>query len=237
MLYCPQCGAEYREGYSSCSDCHVLLTREKPAVSDTYQESAPPEPGDPNKDPFCAFWRGTDARVLEELGTVLEEVGIPYKVVRREDRLFNRMDMPKLLLGVPASLYEKAEQAVVDAFSAQPLLRDTDGLVPESLAKKLDFDEDEPAVELPDSSLPSAIQSRPNSNSGILQEWFPEDATVEVWRGNSSDSWMMEMSLQENEIRFRSETQNDDQQLYVLPEDESRAREIIREIVESTPPG
>jgi len=233
MLYCPQCGAEYREGYSSCSDCHVLLVRERRPDMNTEQESVP-QPGDPNRDPFCAFWRGTDARVLEELGSVLEEAGIPYKVVRREDRLFNRMDLPKFLLGVPASFYEKAEQIVVDAFSGQPLLRDMDGFVPESLGKKLDFDENEPPMELKDSSLQN--NSNSSRNSVLLREWFPEDAIVQVWSGDACDSSMIQMSLQENEIRFRSETQNEKQQLYVLPEDESRAREIIREILESSPP-
>jgi hypothetical protein len=227
VLYCPKCGTEYREGYSSCADCHVLLSREKPSDEDA------PEPGDTNRDPFCSFWQGTDARVLGELSEVLEEAGILYKVVRREDRLFNRMDLPKLLLGVPASLYETAEQAVGDAFTGRPLLRDTDGLVPKSLEKKLDFDQDEPDMELTDSSPQD--DRRTQQSSTLLMEWFPADATVEAWKGHSSDSWMIEMSLQENEIRFRSETQDYDRQLFVLPQDEPRAREIIREIVESSP--
>lgn len=230
MLYCPQCGAEYREGYSSCSDCHVLLVRERPVKA----EELAAQPGDPNRDPFCAFWQGTDARVLGELIAVLAEAGIPYKTLRREDRLFNRMDQPKLQLGVPASLYEKAEQVVVAAFSAQPLLRDMDGFLPESMGKRFDFDEDEPAMELKDSPITGdAVSPR---SSALSEDWFPEDANVEVWRGNSNDSWMLEMSLKENEIHFRSETENEVRQLFVVPEDETRTREIIREILEGTPP-
>jgi len=192
------------------------------------------QPGDPNEDPFCKFWQGTDTRVLGELCAVLNEAGISFNTIRREDRLFNRMDLPKLLLGVPVSLYEKAEQAVVDAFSGQPLLRDTDGFISSTLQKSLDFDEDEPAMELADN--PAQGESGISEDRALLREWFPEDATVEVWRGEPSDAWMIEMSLKENEIHFRSETQNEKKRLFVVPEGETRAREIIREILESSPP-
>lgn len=232
MLYCPQCGAEYREGISSCSDCHVLLVRDK-LERDFSQESVH-EPGDPNEDPFCKFWVGNDDRVLSELQSVLDEAQIPHKTVRREDWLLNRLDHARLNLGVPASVYERAEQAVGDAFSSQPLLRDTDGLIPESLQKKLDFDQDEPSMELPDFGLqPERTKSR---SSDLLGEWYPEDATSQVWNGDDPNTKdMIEMSLHENEIHTRWETQGKLFEVFVLPEDETRAREIIREIVESTP--
>lgn len=234
MPYCPQCGAEYREGYSSCSDCQVLLVRERPGLVNSRQESVP-EPGDPNEDPFCSFWVGNDDRVLGELRAVLDEAQIPHKTVKREDWLLNRMDHTRLQLGVPASLYERAEQAVGDAFSSQPLLRDTDGLVPESLHKKLDFDQDEPELELADSSLENEVI--PAKPSEFASDWFPEDATVEVWSGNDPQTLdMIEMSLRENEIRARSEANQEKSVVYVQPRDETRAREIIREIVEATPP-
>lgn len=232
MLYCPKCGAEYREGYSSCSDCDVLLVRERPVAANSER---PPEPGDPNRDPFCSFWKGTDARVLAELCTVLDEARIPHKTVSREDRLFNRMDQPRLELGVPASLYEKAEQAVGDAFSTQPLLRDTDGLVPESLQKSLDFDQDEPSLELADAPL-GEVRTK-DSPAAFVGERYSEDATAEVWAGAAQDVIeMIDLSLRENEIRTRWETTARASTAFVLPEDEARAREIIREILEGSPP-
>jgi Putative prokaryotic signal transducing protein len=30
-MYCPQCGVEYRAGFTECSDCHVPLSAETPA--------------------------------------------------------------------------------------------------------------------------------------------------------------------------------------------------------------
>ncbi len=29
-MYCPECGAEYREGYEQCADCRVPLVPERP---------------------------------------------------------------------------------------------------------------------------------------------------------------------------------------------------------------
>lgn len=28
MMYCPKCGAEYRDGFTECTDCEALLVRE-----------------------------------------------------------------------------------------------------------------------------------------------------------------------------------------------------------------
>jgi hypothetical protein len=67
--------------------------------------------------------------------------------------------------------------------------------------------------------------------------WYPEDATAKVWEGEPAEAReMIEMSLRENDIRMRWEMQNAKPQLFVLPEDEERAREIVREIVEGQPP-
>lgn len=137
-MICPKCGAEYRQGYTSCADCHVFLVAERAkagsgrsawpqpvddepvsyeraAESDDRGEPAP-EPGDPAEDPFCSFWKGNDARVCVELCAVLDEVGIPHKTVHRQDHLFNFNNQPAYELGVPASFYEQAELAVKEAF-------------------------------------------------------------------------------------------------------------------------
>src|SRR5215475_1887010 len=139
-MICPKCGAEYRQGYTTCADCHVFLVPESPkagnvgsrwqqpvdnepvseerlAESDgVYRGDPAPEPGDPTEDPFCSFWKGNDARVCAELCTVLDEAGIPHKTVHRRDHLFNLNNQAGYELGVPASLYEKAELTVKEAF-------------------------------------------------------------------------------------------------------------------------
>src|SRR5215475_2982726 len=122
-MICPKCGAEYRQGYTSCADCEVDLVA-APADGGTAlaafladeKTRSRTEVGDPTEDPFCSFWKGNEARVCAELCTVLDEAGIPHKTVHRRDHLFNFNNQSGYELGVPASLYEKAELAVKEAF-------------------------------------------------------------------------------------------------------------------------
>jgi hypothetical protein len=107
-MTCPKCGAEYRPGFTRCADCEVDLVAERPGEAG--------RPGDPEDDPFCSFWQGMDARVCTELGSVLDEAGIPYKTIHRQDHLFNFASHVPYQIGVPASLYEAAELAVKEAF-------------------------------------------------------------------------------------------------------------------------
>jgi hypothetical protein len=70
------------------------------------------------------------------------------------------------------------------------------------------------------------------------KNWYPEDATLEVWGGNLKDrGFVVEMSLKENRINYRVVMESDElKRVFVMPEDEARAREIVREIVEGAPP-
>jgi hypothetical protein len=61
---------------------------------------------------------------------------------------------------------------------------------------------------------------------------------LEVWSGNPEE-WgsLFEMSLKENRINYRVTAESDElKRVFVMPEDEVRAREIVREIVEGDPP-
>jgi len=192
--------------------------------NDVYRGDAQAELGDSGEDPFCSFWKGADARVCAELCTVLDEAGIPHKTIHRQDHLFNIANQSPYELGVPASLYEKAELEVKEAFGtdeetgagAVPLL-------PPPHGDSADFEK----------GLHDAIAD--------ANEWlgprYPEDATVEVWSGPEMDAGdMIEMSLKENDVMTRVESDSQRVKLFVLPEDEARAREIVREIVEGAPP-
>jgi hypothetical protein len=64
-------------------------------------------------------------------------------------------------------------------------------------------------------------------------------ATSAVWTGSGEDAGRAEFlgeALKENEIPVRIEVHGSETTLYVPPEEEMLAREIIREIVEGAPP-
>jgi len=69
-------------------------------------------------------------------------------------------------------------------------------------------------------------------------DWDRLDQGVEVWSGNDSRvADFLRESLRTNEIAFRTRGESSSQQkLEVHPNDAARAREIVREILEGTPP-
>ena len=242
---------------------------DSPAILDGGPESseAPATPGDPRKDPFCSFWKGVDLRVCTEICTVLDEAGIPHKTIRRQDHLFNFNNQAPYEVGVPASLYEKAELAIQEAFGTDaegaedgvyeseeakllpeqthhvtdagilsPLMNIAKSQGRELLRELNDSEEDSEA------NRESNAEAEPASGGDLRAaeasgSWYPEDATATVWEGEPAETReMIELSMQENDIRTRLEIEDGKPRLYVLPEDEERAKEIVREILEGQPP-
>ena len=69
-MYCPQCGVEYRDGFTECADCHVPLS---PGV-------LPPEPAAPF-DPtigLVVVLETNDPIQLALAKGLLEDAGVPY---------------------------------------------------------------------------------------------------------------------------------------------------------------
>jgi hypothetical protein len=179
-------------------------------------------------------------------------------MIRRQDHLFNWSHQSPYQIGVPASFYEKAELAIKDAFGTDeekgenPLLLSEENSA--SIQKLMDMPLEEKLPGRPEEEVPSLLdqltwRNRRGDGEAKLEEettrvstpdnegWYPEDATAEVWEGEPAEAReTIEMSLQENDIRTRWELQDEKPQLFVLPEDEERATEIVREIIEGRPP-
>lgn len=230
-MFCPQCKAEYRQGFTHCADCDVDLVWEMPKAA--IELRPVDEPGDPNNDPFCSFWKGEDPRVHAELCTVLDEAGIPHHTVCRRDHLFNLLNLAGYEVGVPFSLFEQAENAVKEAYGTD----DVEDVGTEEL-KGLLQDRPQRSRRLPATLTPAPEENIPGPPSaGDEQGWYPEDATVKVWGTASGEPGeFLVAALHENGIRCRLDKSGQCFVLYVLPQDEDRAREIVREVFEGTPP-
>ena len=243
-MYCPRCGTEYREGFTHCVDCDVDLVWEPPQTAivarhtdewGQVHDTIPGEPGDPNSDPFCSFWKGDDARVHAELCEVLDEAAIPHNTVFRRDHLFNLTNYPAYEVGVPFSMFQRAENAVKEAYGTDEVEEvGTTELQGRALPERSSAPQKLPATLTPpvDEDIPGP------PNPGELGDWFPEDATVKVWSsGGRSDAHaeFLVAALHENGIHCRVDHLARNVELYVLPEDEGRAGEIVREVVENRP--
>ena len=128
-------------------DLPQVVADEEPAEGDTDETPSMGDDGFPanfthqnEEDPFCAFWEGDDTRICAEICGVLDEAAIPHRVLRRESSLFRLSPNSQMKIGVPFSLYQKAERVVVEAFGTAEETRLLAAPVEESLS-----DSDDPA--------------------------------------------------------------------------------------------
>jgi hypothetical protein len=255
-MYCPQCKAEYRPGFTRCADCDVDLVYEPPASASGSSETG--RRGENPDDPFCSFWRGDDPRIHAELCELLNGEGIPHKTIRREDHLFNLNTKSAFEIGIPFSQFEKAEAAIKDAYDTEEEQQDPALLLPYAegyapgvrgvfpwrpladgfVGAAICGEEERESAAAAAPEEPDADEQSGNILSGRdPRNWNPEEATVQVWLGEQSyPGEMIEMALRENQIHARFEKGNGRNAIYVLPEDEIRAREIVKEVVEGVPP-
>ena len=83
-MYCPQCGCEYRDGFSECSDCHVpLLAGTRPPGQ--------ADPFDPTLDLVVVLETNDSFQVALVKG-LLEEAGIPFYILGQIATLVNDVD-------------------------------------------------------------------------------------------------------------------------------------------------
>jgi hypothetical protein len=240
-MICPRCKAEYRDGFTSCADCHVDLVWELPKRAIEMRQTGElgeyrvaGGPGDPNEDPFCSFWKGNDPRLHVELCGVLDDAGIPHNTVHRRDHLFNLHNYFAYEVGVPFSMYEWAGKVVKEAYGVEDV---TDAGV-----RELQWFADRLGRAIPCyRKLPESLTPREKENipgpPSARGETDGYRATVKIWStevGEPSD--FLVAALHENGIRCRFDSSGRRTGLYVLPEDEARAREIVREVVEGEPP-
>lgn len=66
-MYCPECGSEYREGFTQCADCGAALVASLPAAARPARDAA-----------YVTVFDGTDPGVLAVAESLLVEAGIPY---------------------------------------------------------------------------------------------------------------------------------------------------------------
>ena len=267
-MICPECKSEYREGFTVCADCEVPLVAQPPAppsvsLSDHQTDTNPSNFFDTqdSEDPFCTFWEGEDPRICADICSVLDDTSIPHRVLRQDPHIFRIRADSHIKVGVPFSLFEKAENAVSEAFGgaaeAHRLLRPgvsnpaqfTD-LVQLALKKRWQeekkrspflFADAGTAERQQDGESATAEESstEPTDAAKIAasQNGDGEPLTQEVWSGTAIHIGdFIATCLKENAIHFCSATGSENMRIFVSEADEPRACEIVREVVDATPP-
>jgi len=213
-MICPQCKCEYVRGVTQCADCGVPLV-----------DALEPENATPRDDVRIVLaWQGNDPSEGDRLKRALEGAGIEFLDGNSKSfDLFN-----------PSGSKQEIWVATADRDAARKIILDEEG--------RIDPDELTPegieSLTLPESDAPDS-EDRADELQDLTEEWNEDDPVVEAWNGESeqlADSLIA--CLREVGIASRkvSESAADHWRVVVRPAQESRAKEIVREVVEASPP-
>ena len=162
------------------------------------------------------LWAGEDPALHSSLVEELEAAGIPF------------IDKPT----GDDEVAPTADTLPIDwkaRFGFEVAVPSSSLAAAEKILEKL-LDEEPVDMELSanDSPEPAAAEAR-SAHLGTT--------TCAVWSGSdNAQAGFLSQALKENEIPVRVETHGSETTVYVPPEEEMLAREIIREIVEGAPP-
>ena len=215
-MFCPVCKTEYREGFMRCSDCGGALVTSLPA--------------EPDLDPGSAevLWAGIDPNTFAAIKAALQGADIPFQETGQSSPIiYASLRQPYEIWTYKRD--HDAAQCVLDSVfrEASP--------EPEPVADQGEENEQDNSGELAD-ALPDELPG-PVADD-LIENFHPDDATSEVWSGEEAAmAEFLKDSLQANGIGCAIRDAGlDKHRVCVKPSDGSRAREIIRQVLDASPP-
>jgi hypothetical protein len=210
-MICPNCKCEYIKGVTQCADCGVPLVDQLDAAPDPRKAS-----------PIVSVWEGGDPGERAAVTEALKEAGIPVVDQDSAGHLFFPSMNPKSGIFVSAENLECAKKVLADleAWEDSEELSEGDSAeLPESDGSDKDDDEDD------------------DVQADLSEEWHEDDPVSEVWKGSEEDiADTLSMCLREIGIGSLKLSENGLWRLVVRPEKEAKAKEVVREVVDASPP-
>jgi hypothetical protein len=211
-MFCPNCKCEYIRGVTQCADCGVALV----------DQLESPDADSADDVQIVSIWQGKDQVECDQAGKALEAAGIAF-AVQDSDCTFSFLATdPTMGIWVSADDQEKARKVLLDVEGRA----DLDELTPEEIE----------SLALPDSQG-DGQDERDDKESDLSREWDEDEAVAEVWTGGQEDfADTLAACLKEVGIASRKLPEEGHFRVVVRPQQESRAKEIVREVVEASPP-
>jgi hypothetical protein len=217
-MFCPDRKAEYRPGFTRCSDCDVALVER---LEETEIHTNKPEPSGAAE----LLWTGTDMQTRDEIIDALETAQITYH--ERRDQVGSLPGWSRHVYAIftHARDHRAANAALEDAVRRR-----------ESAPEEMDDGPGESDLAAPE---PQAAEDDDNL-SDVRPDYVPEDfdpdeATVEVWRGQDATTRENLITCLRG-IGIGSATNDSAGQLRicVTPASQKRAKEMIRQVIEAS---
>jgi hypothetical protein len=216
-MFCPNCKAEYRDGFTQCADCDVALVRR---LNDaTFPSNRPKLPDGPE-----LLWTGTDEGLAAQIESALDSAQISHHERARDSGMLPGLSQPVYAIFIHARDHQAAHAAVDD------------------LVRRFEGDPHEGDAEPNDSDAPAAIPDADDEDDGsdVPQDYVPDDfdpaeATVEVWSGSDA-------TVRNNLVTFLGGigigSATDDSagklRIRVTPSSQKRALEMIRQVMDAS---
>lgn len=243
-MFCPVCKYEFRRGFTHCNECDVDLVDALPPEEEV-DHTAPTAAA--TLDHPTLLWSGASGAIYSALTHALDEADIPYNKEELDARLVFTSQHGDLEVWVPVSNLPQA-QPILQSILANPLnsAAAQDHYIPAD-------EENDASATLADESDEGAHDIRMDN---AARELYPDEATVEVWAGADENmaevlkSCLAEVGVacyihrpgfddesgSHSESAAASDATSDEFAVFVLPQDESRAIQIVRQITDAAPP-
>jgi hypothetical protein len=210
-MFCPSCKCEYVRGITLCAECGVALVDSLPSEEDAERGAE-----------LVGIWAGGDSGELETVKDALDRAGITSIDREAAGYLFFPSMQPQHELFVARKDLERAK----DVVAGLGLWRDPAELTEEERA----------SLELPESDAAGDAEATDRVDDAP-EEWDEEGPAIEIWSGGEENfAENLADCLREVGIASRKLLAGGSWSLAVRPEQETRAREIVREVVEAAPP-
>jgi hypothetical protein len=239
-MFCPVCESKYREGFTKCSDCDVDLVKQ---LADDSEAKEP-------------LWAGQDASVRSAICDKLDAARILHEDDSVESQFMPAFRQSIYRIQIRKKDHEAALNAIreidVDRLNIRPspgvvLDRNSDWLRTNAPQRDLwgrplnsDASRSESADDseiAADASAGDADESAEEVPDDQLEDFRPDDATSQVWSGaDGSMAQSINVCLREVGIGCVVNETHGSINVCVERASEIRAKEIIREIIEQTPP-
>jgi hypothetical protein len=239
-MFCPNCKAEYRPGFTKCSDCDVDLVEH--LSSDNLVADGKVTTDSDGRE---LLWSGLSARLQATICSALDSARIAHKESVREfgllpttvqsasfiwieprDRAAARSVLDKVLAG-PEFSEQLSEEVFAETGRVNPLSVDRRVFIRAETEESVNS-EDEPDESGETNEL------TPND---FVEDPDPDDATRQVWAGEDGEMALyLADCLRGVGVGCVLSTDGDKSRVLVLPEAETRAREIVREVLDAAPP-
>jgi hypothetical protein len=240
-MFCPVCKSEYRDGFTKCSDCDVDL------VGQLADDSEAKEP----------LWAGQDASVRDAICERLDAAKILHEDDSVESQFMPAFRQSIYRIEIRKKDHDAALNAVRDIYLDQPSARPSPGLVLDRNSELLNTARAKRGIwgrmivdgseECEPSSAPKIPTNAPASGNrdesaedlpdDQLESFSPNEATSQVWSGPEREmAQNIDVCLREVGIGCVVNESSGNFNVCVERASEIRAKEIIREIIEQTPP-